>query len=345
MTSAFARHSTENRAAGKPRLRLLGSKLRWPRDAPLLTFPVSLAGLGVFAIAVAVFATGAPKPATVAGMLALLGASALAEAFPVPIEGVAAGRTSLANIFIVGGAVIYGWTAASIVGFVAMASVELLHRRRLDRLLFNTGLYALAAGAAGGLAATVNGTGLAYRLLAAALASSAFYFVDITLLSGVIAEASARPFVSVYGRSMYSTVVPFAIMMSLAAILIVLWDRSPYIAVALTGPLVAIALYERRVHTILERLRELDRIKNEFIAVVSHELRTPISSVYGAATTLQRRNLDRARRDSLLSVIYAESARLARLVDQVVWASRFESGHVSISVEPCRPIDLASEVV
>jgi signal transduction histidine kinase len=310
-----------------------------------MTFPVSVAGAALFVGAIYAFASGETGAGTVAGTLALLTASAIAEAFPVPIEGVAAGRTSLANIFIVGAAVIYGWAAASIVGFVAMGAVELAHRRRLDRLLFNTGLYALAAGAAGGLAATVNGHSLAYRLLAAALASSAFYFVDITLLSGVIAEASARPFVSVYGRSMYSTVVPFAIMMSLAAILIVLWDRSPYIAVALTGPLVAIALYERRVHTILERLRELDRIKNEFIAVVSHELRTPISSVYGAATTLQRRNLDRARRDSLLSVIYAESARLARLVDQVVWASRFESGHVSIAVEPCRPAELANEVI
>jgi len=161
----------------------------------------------------------------------------------------------------------------------------------------------------------------------------------------VIAEATERPFFAVYARSMYSTAVPFAIMASLAAILVVLWARSPFMAVALTGPLVAIALYERRVHAILERLRELDRLKNEFIAVVSHELRTPISSVYGAATTLQRRTLDQARRDSLLSVIYAESARLARLVDQVVWASRFESGHVAISIEQCQPTELAAQVI
>jgi signal transduction histidine kinase len=144
---------------------------------------------------------------------------------------------------------------------------------------------------------------------------------------------------------MYSTAIPFAIMASLAAILVVLWDRSPFIAVALTGPLVAIALYERRVHAIVERLRELDRIKNEFIAVVSHELRTPISSVYGAATTLQRRSLDPAHRESLLSVIYAESARLARLVDQVVWASRFESGHTAFSLERCEPAALATQVI
>jgi signal transduction histidine kinase len=134
-------------------------------------------------------------------------------------------------------------------------------------------------------------------------------------------------------------------MTSLAAILVVLWDRSPYIAVALAGPLVAIALYERRVFSILERLRELDRLKNEFIAIVSHELRTPVASVYGATMTLQQRELDEKRRDSLLSVIFTESARLARLVEQVVWASRFDSGHTRLHLEPCEPFQLADEVI
>ena len=52
------------------------------------------------------------------------------------------------------------------------------------------------------------------------------------------------------------------------------------------------------MHGALEQLRELDRLKDEFIAVVSHELRTPLASVYGAAMTLQRHTLDatRARR-------------------------------------------------
>ena len=344
MTSAFARRSTGNGAGTKHRVPV-AVRLGWARDAPPITFPVSVAGAALFVAAVVFFATGDTSSTDAVGTIALLAASTVAEAFPVPIEGVAAGRTSLANIFIVGAAVIYGWSAASIVGFVAMATVELAHRRRLDRLLFNTGLYTLAAGAAGAGAAIVTGHELWQLLVAAALASSAFYLVDITLLSGVISEATGRPLFAVYGRSMFSTAVPFAIMTSLAAILVVLWDQSPYLAVALTGPLVAIALYERRVHAVLQRLRELDSLKNEFIAVVSHELRTPIASVYGAATTLQRRTLDERRRDSLLSIIYAESARLARLVDQVVWASRFESGHVTVNLERCDPAALAEQVI
>jgi signal transduction histidine kinase len=332
-------------AASRTPLTTLRARLHVPEDVPLSTLPVSAAGAALFVAAIYVFASNDPGLSSIVGSLALLGAALLAEAFPVPIEGVAAGRTSLANIFIVGVAVIYGWAEASIIGALTMGLVELAHRRPPSRITFNTGLYTLAAGAAGATASSIEGTGLAALLLAVAVASTAFYLVDITLLSAVIAEATMRPFLRVWGRSTYSTAAPFAIMTSLAAILVVLWDRSPYIAVALAGPLVAIALYERRVHSVLERLRELDRLKNEFIAVVSHELRTPVASVYGATMTLQQRELDERRRNSLLSVIFTESARLARLVEQVVWASRFEAGHARLHLEPCEPLELAVGVI
>ena len=45
----------------------------------------------------------------------LLVAAVVAEAHPVPIEGVGAGRTSLATVFIVATATIYGWDAATFV--------------------------------------------------------------------------------------------------------------------------------------------------------------------------------------------------------------------------------------
>jgi signal transduction histidine kinase len=326
-------------------LTVLRTRLHVPEDVPLATLPVSAAGCALLVAAFFLFVSNDPSVSTIVGSLALLGAALVAEAFPVPIEGVAAGRTSLANIFIVGAAVIYGWTSAAIIGALTMGLVELAHRRPFSRISFNTGLYTLAAAAAGAAASPVEGSGLAALLLATAIASCAFYLVDITLLSTVIAEATTRPFLRVYGRSTYSTATPFAIMTSLAAILVVLWDRSPFIAVALTGPLVAIALYERRVYSILERLRELDRLKNEFIAIVSHELRTPVASVYGATMTLQQRELDERRRESLLAVIFTESARLARLVEQVVWASRFEAGHTRLSLEHCEPVPLAGEVI
>jgi signal transduction histidine kinase len=134
-------------------------------------------------------------------------------------------------------------------------------------------------------------------------------------------------------------------MSSLTIILVVLWDRSPLIAVVLVGPLLTIALYERRMHGALNRLRELDRLKDEFIAVVSHELRTPLASVYGAAMTLERQGLDDDRREAMLGIIYRESARLARLVDQVLWASRLDSARDETTIERLDAEQLTREVV
>jgi signal transduction histidine kinase len=315
-----------------------------PRETSRAVLPVVAAGAVLLGFAIATFALDW-SPNTAGGVLALLAAAVTAEAFPVPIEGVAAGRTSLATIFIVGAAVEYGWAAAAIVGFGTMLAVELASRRGVDRVAYNASLYTLGGGAAGVAAALSPGDDLASLAAAAVFGSTWFYVVDILLLTWVITRSRSQPFFPWFRRAMTSTAAPFAVMASLTVILVVLWSRSPFVAVALVGPLVVIALYQRRVHGVLESLRELDRLKNEFIAVVSHELRTPITSVYGAAVTLERTKVDDEERKSLLDVIYGESARLVRLVDQVLWASRVETARVEANIRACDAEELAAAVV
>jgi two-component system phosphate regulon sensor histidine kinase PhoR len=93
--------------------------------------------------------------------------------------------------------------------------------------------------------------------------------------------------------------------------------------------------------------RGIERLKSEFVATVSHELRTPLAAVYGAAMTLRRKDveLDDDHRGRLLAVIAGESDRLARIVDQVLAASRLDSGSFSFAVERCEPGPLVREVV
>jgi signal transduction histidine kinase len=307
--------------------------------------PVAVAGWSLAIAAVVAFVLGNPPAAEVAGFFALLAASITAEAFPVPIEGVAAGRTSLATIFIVGTAVVYGWAPAAIVGFGTMFAIEAARRRGFARVAYNASLYALAAGAAGGAAALSQGHDVLSFAIAALVGSTWFYVVDIALLTAVVTRARRQPFFAWWRRAMLSTASPFAVMASLTVILVVLWSRSPFVAIALVGPLVVIALYQRRVHAALDSLRELDRLKNEFIAVVSHELRTPITSVYGAAVTLEQTDVDAGQRESLLRVIYSESKRLVGLVDQVLWASRVETARVEPAIQACDAEELAAAVV
>jgi signal transduction histidine kinase len=286
-----------------------------------------------------------PSAATLAGVAALLGASVLAEAFPVPIEGVAVGATSLANVFIVASAVIYGWAPAVLVAFITITAVEVGRRRPSIRLVFNMGLYALAAGAAGLAALGTGSDDLLALSVAAFSAAAAFWLVDVVLLAAVVARSSGERFIPYAWHYVFWTAIPFAIMASLAVLLVVLWDRSPLIAIVLVAPMVAIALYQRSVQSSLDRLRELDRLKDEFVAVASHELRTPLAAVYGAAITLRHQDLDSKARDSMLDLIFQESHRLARIVNDVLWASQLESGRLGTNIERCDGVELADEVV
>ena len=93
--------------------------------------------------------------------------------------------------------------------------------------------------------------------------------------------------------------------------------------------------------------RGLRDLQTDFVATISHELRTPLAAVYGAAMTLQQRAgaLDSEARDRLLDVVYAESGRLSRIIDDVLWASRLESGRLEFAIEHCEPTSIAESVV
>jgi signal transduction histidine kinase len=315
------------------------------RRALPLVVVVSACSVSVLAAAVWSLATAPPGGSTAVGALALLGAAAIAEAFPVPIEGVSAGRTSLATVFIVAAAVIYDWRIAVVVAFLTMATVEIGRRRAPVRIAFNTGVYTLAAAAAGATAGAFGEGSLLMLCISTLVVATVFYAVNIVLLGLLFSRLRDQPVLQTLRGTLVSTTVPFATMASLVVILVGLWDRSPYLAIALIGPLVAIALYQRRQHETLDRLRELDRLKDEFIAITSHELRTPLASVYGAAVTLRSRELAEDQRESLLGVIYRESGRLARLVDQVLWASKLERTHGAPENASFDPIELVDDVV
>jgi PAS domain S-box-containing protein len=96
----------------------------------------------------------------------------------------------------------------------------------------------------------------------------------------------------------------------------------------------------------ISRLKELDRLKDEFINTVSHELRTPTTTIRGGALTLLKRGdrLDEATRRELLQDIADESERLHHLVEDLLSLSRSRAG-LRISLEPLRLHRLVNKVV
>src|SRR5690348_10884621 len=108
-----------------------------------LVAPVSLAGLGATATAAWTFASAGHALTCFVGVLVLLLAALFAEAYPVPVENLPAGQVSISSVFIVGTALIYGWAAAVVVGFLTRAVMEIAGRRPPIRLAYNGGCYAL----------------------------------------------------------------------------------------------------------------------------------------------------------------------------------------------------------
>ncbi len=93
-----------------------------------------------------------------------------------------------------------------------------------------------------------------------------------------------------------------------------------------------------------ERLRELDRLKSEFVANVSHELRAPIANIL-LYLDLISGPIPQSRHASYLGILKGEAERLNRLIEDLLTLSRLERGALPLEAEP-HPVDpLAAEVV
>ena len=82
----------------------------------------------------------------------------------------------------------------------------------------------------------------------------------------------------------------------------------------------------------LERLRELDRLKNQFFANISHELRTPLALIRAPIEELiARANLPQSV-DNTLQVVLRNALRLHRLIDGLLDLARLEAGQLRLRV-------------
>ncbi|MFL5217763.1 MAG: sensor histidine kinase, partial [Microvirga sp.] len=83
-----------------------------------------------------------------------------------------------------------------------------------------------------------------------------------------------------------------------------------------------------------DRLRQLDRLKDEFVATVSHELRTPLTSIRSfSEILLDTPDLSEEERRHFLGIVVRESDRLTRLVNDVLDLSKIEAGQLTLALD------------
>ncbi len=100
------------------------------------------------------------------------------------------------------------------------------------------------------------------------------------------------------------------------------------------------------VYQDISRLREVDRLKDDFINTVSHELRTPTTTVRGGALTLLKRGhqLDPSVREQLLHDMAEEAERLYHLVEDLLGMQRVQAG-MQLQSEPIIPHRFVNDVI
>ena len=83
------------------------------------------------------------------------------------------------------------------------------------------------------------------------------------------------------------------------------------------------------------RLREVDRLKTEFLTLAAHELRTPLTSILGFSELLSHRQFDSQRQQRYLSMIHERAIHLAEIISNLLDIAQLEAGrNMEITLEP-----------
>ena len=93
------------------------------------------------------------------------------------------------------------------------------------------------------------------------------------------------------------------------------------------------------------KLKELDRMKSDFVANVVHELRTPLTIIKGNIDTIEKGYAGKVlpKQKEILGDVFRVSNRLARLVNDLLDLSKIESGKMKLDIEDVDIIEVAKE--
>jgi signal transduction histidine kinase/CHASE3 domain sensor protein len=104
-----------------------------------------------------------------------------------------------------------------------------------------------------------------------------------------------------------------------------------------------------RIWTLREvtQQRELDRLKEDFVATVSHELRTPLTSMMGFLEMIREGEAGElnAEQQRFLAIVYRSSERLQRLVGDLLFVARLDANGLQLQFAETAVDDIVREVV
>lgn len=91
---------------------------------------------------------------------------------------------------------------------------------------------------------------------------------------------------------------------------------------------------EQSIMELLERVRQANSAKSEFLSSMSHDLRTPINAILGMLTILEKSQDDPKKQKECQEKIRVSTEHLLSLVNDVLLISKLESGRPVAEEEP-----------
>jgi diguanylate cyclase (GGDEF)-like protein len=189
-----------------------------------------------------------PTAGTAAAVLLFFALALLADLQPVPMDETGKSEVSIANVFIVATAILFGWRFAVPVAALSVGITFLVARRPLIRLVFNVSMYAISALAASLpviLLGPIHGAHAARLTVYVLLGALLHLIVNVMFVSGAIAISQGMRYRKVLMQGLHQSGAAFAIMAFLAALAANLWVSHPWLLVLLAGPLFTLTLYQR----------------------------------------------------------------------------------------------------
>ncbi len=96
-----------------------------------------------------------------------------------------------------------------------------------------------------------------------------------------------------------------------------------------------------------ERLKELDRLKSDFIGIVSHELKTPLTSMIEAAKLLSEPQIGKLneKQQELVTILNGSMSRFHGLIDDLLHLSRLKARLITIKKRPLDITKIFSDII
>ena len=95
----------------------------------------------------------------------------------------------------------------------------------------------------------------------------------------------------------------------------------------------------------ITRLKELERVRQDFVANVSHELRTPLTTIKGYAETLLEGALQEEVATQFVQVIKRHTDRLTKIVEDLLTLSKIEGKEFQLKSEDVLVIGIIDDAI